>query len=548
MGHSAPQHLESEPTHLPSPHGCLTVCDADYFRTIEGYCTRCDSSSSGDYSVLVLGVLAPLIVCALVATRFFRNLCRQLAAAEARDSAVEIATSTAGPAADKTAEGSRPSGRDSARRASFASVLSMGVGLEDTAEEDSVAKRAVRATDSLMVKFKIVVSLMQVIKQLPGVYDMQMPSGWLTFTRLLGAIDLDFTRYLRALTCSVTFDYHSQLLLRTLGAIAGIGLLAAIAATTRLVKPRNVSRFALRWISDKFSYASLLLTFLVYPSVSTATFNTFLCDNFSDGSSALVADLSVDCLSSKHRSYESYAYAMIVLFPIGVPLVFALLLMRTKEQRTRLARQDDGDLEGLEHLQMLIDPYSPQYYYFEILECGRKMLLIGITVFLERGSVTQMTLAQAVAVLSLLMYAATQPYTSPLDNILQIICQFDVFIVLLFGQALRLQPFLDADSRRRMDIALVILTVIPFVLCIPALLGEAYGLCGELGLGQSPTLRRATSSISAEGARAWKRATSRLRPVSVAKQPEVVKAAKWSATDGDQGAGVGAVEVGASGA
>ena len=79
---------------------------------------------------------------------------------------------------------------------------------------------------------------------------------------------------------------------------------------------------------------------------------------------------------------------------------------------------EEGDLEGLDHLIMLIDPYHPKFFYFEIVECVRKMLLIGVTVFIERGSFTQMVLAQIVAVISFGLYAATQPYADPLDNYL----------------------------------------------------------------------------------------------------------------------------------
>ena len=100
-----------------------------------------------------------------------------------------------------------------------------------------------------MIKFKILISLMQVIKQLPDVYNIPMPEGWLMVIRVMGAIDFDVVRYLRPLLCDVSFNYHSQLLLRTFGAMGCIGLLAAIAIATRLVAVRGASTFALRWMS-----------------------------------------------------------------------------------------------------------------------------------------------------------------------------------------------------------------------------------------------------------------------------------------------------------
>ena len=78
------------------------------------------------------------------------------------------------------------------------------------------------------------------------------------------------------------------------------------------------------------------LTLLVYPRTSSAIFSTFNCDTFDAGEDAhgdelpdlyrLHDDLSIDCYEDKHKAFQVYAFVMVVIYPVGVPLAIALVL------------------------------------------------------------------------------------------------------------------------------------------------------------------------------------------------------------------------------
>ncbi|GMI06610.1 hypothetical protein TrLO_g3179 [Triparma laevis f. longispina] len=100
----------------------------------------------------------------------------------------------------------------------------------------------------------------------------------------------------------------------------------------------------------RFHQWFLFMTFLVLPSVCTKIFSTFACRDFDgDYGSYLKVDYSIDCDLDDHKWYIMYAGGCcMVLFPIGVPLMY--------------------------------------FFYFEILETGRKLVLTGGLIFLRPGT------------------------------------------------------------------------------------------------------------------------------------------------------------------
>ena len=83
--------------------------------------------------------------------------------------------------------------------------------------------------------------------------------------------------------------------------------------------------------ADRYMWFLLLLTFLVLIGTSTKLFHFYRCHAFPEiSSNFLQKDYSISCLSSRYRVFEFYAGAMILVFPIGIPLLvrihFAIFL------------------------------------------------------------------------------------------------------------------------------------------------------------------------------------------------------------------------------
>lgn len=58
----------------------------------------------------------------------------------------------------------------------------------------------------------------------------------------------------------------------------------------------------------------LLLTFVVYSSVSSVLLMSFACEGLDDGKNYLRSDYSIECDSPKHKRFQVYAGLMVVFY------------------------------------------------------------------------------------------------------------------------------------------------------------------------------------------------------------------------------------------
>jgi hypothetical protein len=102
-------------------------------------------------------------------------------------------------------------------------------------------------------------------------------------------------------------------------------------SSQRVVVPSRTAQ--LEKALAKHQLAFLAMTFLIYSTVSTAVFQTFACDTIDQyaehKTSYLRADYSVECGTAKHTLYKMYSGIMILVYPIGEPLVLAHTHTRT---------------------------------------------------------------------------------------------------------------------------------------------------------------------------------------------------------------------------
>ena len=111
----------------------------------------------------------------------------------------------------------------------------------------------------------------------------------------------------------------------------------------------------------------LAMIFAFVPTVSARIFSTFSCEEFGiedneDGTPRitrgyLYADAAVVCDSAEHRTFESLAAVQIVVWPIGVPLLFYCLMRIASRERGSALWQATGFLHG---------DYRPEMCHWEV--------------------------------------------------------------------------------------------------------------------------------------------------------------------------------------
>ena len=119
-----------------------------------------------------------------------------------------------------------------------------------------------------------------------------------------------------------------------------------------------VSRKALKRVTNVHVSAVLWLTFLVYSTVSSIVFQAFACDKLDDGGDYLRADYRILCTSAKHRAFMVYSGFMILVYPVGILVLYLYLLCQH-----HYAAEGGDDLPDISDL---LEPYQEKCWYWEV--------------------------------------------------------------------------------------------------------------------------------------------------------------------------------------
>ena len=137
------------------------------------------------------------------------------------------------------------------------------------------------------------------------------------------------------------------------------------------------------------------LTFMIFSGVSTTIFDTFNCRTYGDDPTYyLNADKSLSCESPRHSYYKSYAFLMMAIFPVGIPLLYGTMLFQRRHeiQSTKRYKKD-----SLIKTSFLWEMYEPNMWWFEVFDCLRRLVMASLLVFIKPGSASQIVVAVILA-------------------------------------------------------------------------------------------------------------------------------------------------------
>lgn len=235
--------------------------------------------------------------------------------------------------------------------------------------------------------------------------------------------------------CIIDFDFHGRLLFSTLGPFMALGILG-VTCSVAIYRNRD-SQEAIRRVKQKHVSMALLMTFLVYSSVSSTVFMMFACEDLDDGKNYLRSDYDIECDSRRHRALQVYAAIMIFVYPIGIPALYAFLLLANRGAIKDGHRRKHGELSiYVEVMADLWKPYTPERFYYEVVECARRIALTGITVFIYPNTAAQVAVTLALAFIFFVVSESMAPYASNVDawmsRVGHIVVFFSMFQALLF--------------------------------------------------------------------------------------------------------------------
>ena len=293
-------------------------------------------------------------------------------------------------------------------------------------------------------KFKLAIGFFQVWTVRKSVYGVETPeelSRWLSVFDFLG-FDLGVALFpswacLGDLRWRIAFN-----------ALWPLGLMAAVCAalvSRELLMGRSARQSLLSSLR-----AAIFISFCVIPSVTRSLFLAFQCESFgfddttspSETKSHLTASINVECSSDEHGRFVALASVFIVIWPVGMPLLYAVLLHRC---RRAVREHQPSGLSRATHF--LWKEYHDAYFWWELVELAKKLVLTNVLLLvdLENGQdkFLRLVFGLMICCIGLTLQLIARPFRRPSDNALSSSTQ--LMLVMFFITAL-LAKMCDIDA------------------------------------------------------------------------------------------------------
>ena len=310
------------------------------------------------------------------------------------------------------------------------------------------AKGLVRVL-ALPGKVKILIGFCTITSRVGSVYEVMLPvdiEG--TLNSLLTASTLGLSELSREMmTCAGVLGYLPRLLFWVAAPPCVALLLFLVVAATgsrgRRVGPeRNGSgpgqlgtidrHHRQTGIIDRWTPWVLRVLFVLYPAVTNVAFQAFPCYDFEEGS-WLRADVAIQCGSPYHSQVKLVAWLAVAVYPMGLWVAALLLLRRARlailPQEVGARKASAAEQRLAANISFLFAEYEPHMFWWELAEMGRRLLLVGLLVVIEPGTILQLSLGTIACGSYLMVQLQAKPYLNESDNFIALGSSFALLMM-----------------------------------------------------------------------------------------------------------------------
>ena len=226
-------------------------------------------------------------------------------------------------------------------------------------------------------------------------------------------------------------------------------LLIFIIGTIPLARAARRRRGRASWARQALLWSlrpTLVIAFGSYPIVASVAFQAFVCEPLDDMSLVrfLPPSYSLECgpkdtPTAEYQHLLDVAAGAIVLYPVGISLCTALLLFVAREP-LRTGRST----EFTRAIAFLHQEYEPCFFWWELVEQLKKLLLIGFAVFVQVGSVSQLVFGLSITLLHFILHVELRPNLHASDDRVATVFSFALVVFFSCLLVLKTQILVDA--------------------------------------------------------------------------------------------------------
>ena len=147
-------------------------------------------------------------------------------------------------------------------------------------------------------------------------------------------------------------------------------------------------------------------------------------DNGKHCISLLKADYSIECFTARHKLYWPIA-AVFALYPVGFPLLMLLLVYKYRESNS------DGEIAF--GLKVFFENYKKKFWFWEITEMYRKLILISLIFLFESESLSQIGITLFTVSAFGVAYTFFRPIKNKFEDRLQTFVLWVIFFDVCLG-------------------------------------------------------------------------------------------------------------------
>jgi GGDEF domain-containing protein len=302
----------------------------------------------------------------------------------------------------------------------------------------------------LSTKLKLLIAFFQIATAVDKVYKVSMPdsvNSLLVRTKLI--ISLGFDNVGVPLECMSYHGYYYLLLgwtiIPVLLCISYIVVFAGIAEVQYFLglTANQQEVFSIRRVLLECLPTVLRIFFLAYPLVSTVAFRAFEFEDFGEAGAFLVSDYSVEKESEDYAAIYPLAIVAIVLYPLGIPLLYSALLFKA-----RVAIQTGRQSPLSKATLFLHKDYKPAFYWWELVEIFRRFIFVGVAVVIKPGSLLQLLAATLMALLLLDFQHKMHPLRRKSDEAVAASANLSLVVLFICCMLLKLGQLTDVPEVR----------------------------------------------------------------------------------------------------
>ena len=332
---------------------------------------------------------------------------------------------------------------------------------------------------------KLIFSWGQILSSFNVTFTVPWPKNFnMLMTALYAPFNLDVFYFFGNFKCQVNtnyraaFDAHMRVPIILLIVVI-ISYIAAWTMKKLLCCSCCQSMYDSRTLKSRTWKLINLIIFIMYPGLGIRIFRVFATRKYGDYH-YLIADLQIRTDSEEYMEMYVQAWIWMVLYVIMIPVLYFVVLLLNRKYIKLDPDNVHSNIPDEDHAKVILvrssyggiySSFKRKYFYFELVEMVRKIVLVGALILLGEGAGTQLFVGIIICFAYSFTGALFEPLAKHTDQFLQHVTSIQLFSTLCSGLLLRNRMFErmngigDEKDDLLVDTALTFSTVVVFV-CI----------------------------------------------------------------------------------